>query len=293
MLNPTFKCRNLIKKTILVSMLIFFTMVLYGCNRNTLVKDILNNQEIIAHAGGGLDEMTYLNVQDSIAEHYALGTRLFEYDFAFSSDDYLIGIHYWESYLIGEGYSFENRMSLADYENTLIAGEYVGITFSNLLKLMNDEYQDIVIIMDTKEADMEKFYEAVVAEATAINIDLLERVVPQIYNEEMYDVLEAIYSFDSYVYTLYKTNATNEEVYDFIAKHKKIRILTVSTSRVNFMIEEEGYIDSVHKLNRKIFVHTINDFDLINYYKDSEIDGFYSDFITQSDMENLKATSKE
>lgn len=286
MLNPTFKCRNLIKKTILVSMLVFFTMVLYGCNRNTLVKDILNNQEIIAHAGGGLDEMTYLNVQDSIAEHYALGTRLFEYDFAFSSDDYLIGIHYWESHLIGEGYSFENRMSLAEYENTLIAGEYVGITFSNLLKLMNDEYQDIVIIMDTKEADMEKFYDAVVAEATAINIDLLERVVPQIYNEEMYDVLEAIHSFDSYVYTLYKTNATNEEVYDFIAKHKKIRILTVSTSRVNLMIEEEGYIDSVHKLNRRIFVHTINDFDLINYYKDSEIDGFYSDFITQSDMEN-------
>ncbi len=293
MLYSNFKCINLMKRTLIISMLVFLSMLLLGCNKNTTIKEIVNNHQIIAHAGGGLDEQTYLNVEDSITEHYALGTRLFEFDFAFSSDNFLIGIHYWESHLIGEGYSFENRMSLAEYENTLIAGEYVGLTFTNLLHLMNNEYPDIVIIMDTKESDMEKFYEAVVASAKAINEDLLDRIIPQIYNEEMYDVLEDIYSFDYYVYTLYKTNATNEEVYDFLSKHKKIRILTVSTSRVNFMTEEVGYIESIHKLGRRIFVHTINDFNQITYYIDNQIDGFYSDFVTESDLENHEQVIKE
>ncbi len=59
------------------------------------------------------------------------------------------------------------------------------------------------------------------------------------------------------------------------------------------MTEEVGYIESIHKLGRRIFVHTINDFNQITYYIDNQIDGFYSDFVTESDLENHEQVIKE
>jgi glycerophosphoryl diester phosphodiesterase len=270
-------------KNIIVSIIFFLSSIIIfvGCNRlENRISKIINKNQVIAHAGGGFDGLTYLNIEESIHEHYNNGTRIFEYDFALSSDDELIGIHYWESHLVGDGYSFNNRMTLEEYEKTLIAGEYTGITFINLLNLMKTDFLDIVIIIDTKESNIEFFYEKIVSDIKSVDENLISRIIPQLYNEEMYNLLENIQPFQYYVYTLYKTDASNQEVYEFLLEHEKIVILTVSSYRVQSMSED--YIKTIHELNRRVFVHTVNDHEAIIDLIEKGVDGIYTDFVYEN-----------
>ena len=51
---------------------------------------------LIAHAGGGIKGLTYMNSLEAIEFNYALGHRYFELDFSWTSDDQLVLIHDWK-----------------------------------------------------------------------------------------------------------------------------------------------------------------------------------------------------
>ena len=255
-----------------------------GCDINWLNNNpesrraTRNYNNIIAHAGGGLDGLTYLNSIECIYENYTEGTLLYEFDFLMSSDGDLIGVHAWESWAVGEGYSFSNRMSLEEYINTQIRGNYMGLTFTNLLYLLQtDYYIDITIIIDTKEPDKRVFYEQLIAEASAVDINLLDRIIPYVYSPDMYDMLEEMYSFPAYMYAIYQVDASNQDVYEFMSAHEKVRALAVGNSRANSM--SKSYIESLYNLGRRVFVHTIDSFQTMDSFREKGIDGFISNFI--------------
>jgi glycerophosphoryl diester phosphodiesterase len=236
------------------------------------------SNRIIAHAGGGMGGLAYLNSEEGLEYHYSQKTVLFEYDFAFSSDGHLIGIHNWENDLVGFGYSFYNRMSLAEYQNKKIAGKYRGMTFINLLGFM-EKYDDISIILDTKESNEVAFYQKVVDDVKFYNEALLDRIIPQLYTREVYQELESMYAFKQYIYTLYKTNDSNTQVYNFLKMHNKVKILTVSEKRIKHM--NDTYVENIYKLGKRVFVHTLNSFNDMDKYRQKGAEGFYSDFVTE------------
>ena len=52
-------------------------------------------------------------------------------------------------------------------------------------------------------------------------------MIPQIYHQDMFGEIEAIYPFKHVIYTLYASPDSAEEVLDFISKHKEIEALTI------------------------------------------------------------------
>lgn len=280
--------RNMhLKKRILLAVAVscgFFLMACQFLEKDPTTKNLsqidletINHNSIIAHASGGIDDYTYVNCVEAFVEHYEAGTRLFEIDFQFTSDDELVGVHYWSD--LGEEYSSENRVTLAEYEALQLKGQYTGITLKNLVTMMDEQYPDVAIILDTKEADYVKFFNKLVEDVSDINDNLLRNFIPQLYDEEMFTELENIHQFDFYIYTLYKTAATNEEVYLFLAANERIIILTVSVTRILSM--DADFINSVNALGRRIFVHTINSYEEMQTYHDLDVSGFYSDFIDE------------
>lgn len=233
---------------------------------------------IIVHAGGEIDGETYTNSVEAFQSNWAKGNTVFEFDFAYSSEGELIGIHNWEDNLVDPSWGFDNRPSLAEYENYKIAGKFSGMTFKHLLELMSIR-PEMAVVLDTKEDDVVAVYEKVVQDTLAYNPNLLSRIVPQLYYRSQYDEVEALYSFDNYVFTLYKTLDGNEAVKSFLSSHPKVSILTVSKTRVGLMSAD--YISEVQNLGVTVYVHTINSFDTIESLQEKGVNAFYSDSVSE------------
>ena len=89
----------------------------------------------------------------------------------------------------------------------------------------------------------------------------------------MLGYIKNIYDFKSVIYTLYRTNATDEQVIDFATKNG-IKAITMYTKRYS--------PDFVQKLKEKgiyTFVHPVNTVHEIRLYQETGVKGFYSDII--------------
>src|ERR1039458_4726270 len=51
---------------------------------------------MVAHAGGAVRGETYTNSRDALDQHYAMGYRVFELDFDWTSDGHLVISHDWK-----------------------------------------------------------------------------------------------------------------------------------------------------------------------------------------------------
>ena len=84
------------KKQITIYTLIAF-LLLVGWSLFAIKNKKLDNQpQLIAHAGGGINGLTYMNSLEAIDLNYSLGLRYFEIDFSWTNDDRLVCIHDWK-----------------------------------------------------------------------------------------------------------------------------------------------------------------------------------------------------
>ena len=75
------------KKTILTILIILQIVCFYS-------KEV-KPTKYIAHAGGGINNITYSNCLEALNLNYKLGHRVFEIDFSCTSDNKLISLHDW------------------------------------------------------------------------------------------------------------------------------------------------------------------------------------------------------
>ena len=160
----------------------------------------------IAHAGGIIDGYDYTNCLEAILTNYNNGHRVFEIDFAVTSDNKLVCKHGWKT-VLQEGGTPDTPMDEQTFMSTPILGQYTPLSFETLCQLMN-EYPDIWVVTDTKNSKTEAVqqdFEMIVNTARECGMEsVLDRLIVQIYNEEMYDTVYNIYPFRSWIYTLYK-----------------------------------------------------------------------------------------
>ena len=160
----------------------------------------------IAHAFGGIDGVSYTNSLEAFRENYAKGHRTFEVDFSVTSDDRLVCLHDWDK---GEqnGVTTGGATSEDEFLSAKFAGKYTTLSLAGLFDLMK-EYPDIWIVTDTKdggEKQVKRDFEILVATAKEMNAeDTLARFVVQFYNEKMFRVIEDVWPFDNYIFTLYQ-----------------------------------------------------------------------------------------
>lgn len=232
---------------------------------------------LIAHAGGavrmGPDVQTYANSLAAIAENYTLGHRIFELDFQVTADSGLAAVH--------DGVTAGNENGI--FMNTAEWQATGGTTIGDVLDQMMIN-TDMFIVTDTKRYDIVAF-QIIYDEAAKRDINLLNRIIPQIYTCSMYDEVMAVYDFPSLIFTTYNTSETPEEIVGFVSRKENVRVITTPAG-------EEGVSRQLTQLANQtgilVYAHTLNDYEDIGAMRAQGVYGLYTDLLVPSDFERYE-----
>lgn len=280
------------KKKLLYSSLLLFALVILLVTTLYRPQDRFPREgflahRMIAHAMGGIGDLTYSNSYEAFTANYEKGLRVFEADLLLSKDGQLIARHEWgESFtkMMGQEEAMDPGTHPAvwtfeEFKAAKIKGQYEPLSWEDILDLM-EQHPDMYLVTDTKQIEPEEIDEIfnIIAD-TAKKRDpaLLDRIVPQIYYESMWDAIEAIYPFKSVIYTLYQTHDSDDQVIRF-AKEKGLAAITMSETRAN-----ENLVSELAKIGIPSYVHTINDKEKVLKFKRMGVYGFYTDFLGEED----------
>lgn len=248
---------------------------------------------VVAHAGGGYREAhqnnIYTNLLDTTIQNYNLGHRVLEFDFMLTTDGALAATYNWKN----ENGEEEKKTAQQWLEQTEVNG-VVGRTM--LIGDIMDQMmvnKDMFMITDTKiikvGEDMKKQFQIIREEAMKRDPELLKRIIPQIYNMKMYDVITEIYPFQSIIFTFYQTKGvSDDELFEFVSQHDDIKVVTT-------WYDERGRFDVVRRLNEQgklAYAHTVNSYEEIAALKEKGIHGIYSDYLLPRDWQTYIDISK-
>lgn len=241
----------------------------------------------IAHAFGGILGNSYTNSREAFLLNYQLGHRLFEVDFDVTTDNRTVLAHDADGWRTNAVVKADSDVQIAanpdptafTYDNfmsSLWYDKYHPLDIDALFQLLQ-EYPDIYIITGTKYFDEEhvslQFSEFV---NTAKNYDegILNRFIPQIYHQEMLDMIMNIYPWKSVIYTLYSDpDWTPENVLEF-ATDSGVKFITMWGSLV-----EQGTLDLWKTAEIKVAAHTINNLTQANRLRSLGVSIIYTDFL--------------
>ena len=273
------KCKWLLWSVIIG---IFVYDCIYFYNQFCGENKIWEKYTTIAHAGGIIDGNTYSNCEEAIKSNYEKGQRIFEIDLALTSDDKIVGKHDWEEHIIQEGMVPGYIPSEEEFLEKPLWGKYTPLTFGRLCKVMS-EYEDIWIMTDTKYADAEynrKFFKILVETAKESGLEkVLERIIVQVYSEGMQDVVNEVYPFKSYIFTLYQLEFKGDEKeflqYVRYSKKNNIDAITMSEQRISPQL-----IEIADRYGIEVYVHTLNEVERANEVFEYGVHGIYTDSLT-------------
>lgn len=238
----------------------------------------------IAHAMGGLDGKDYLNSIDGFYPAYQKGYRVFETDILLTTDNVAILKHRWGKKLSDPTTKKGHPVSYYTFKHTKIYGKYTPTSFLDLLNLMQ-KYPDIYIMTDSKStetADVKKEFNILVNTAKKVGKeDLLDRVIVQIYNQNMYWAVKSIHPFKHFVYTTYKQpDAAFYKMVKF-CKANGIEGVTSPKNDIN-----DYRMELLAKEGIYSFTHSVNNSYYAKEYMRLGVYGVYSDFLSPAQVNN-------
>jgi phosphoglycerol transferase MdoB-like AlkP superfamily enzyme/glycerophosphoryl diester phosphodiesterase len=233
---------------------------------NCINSSCISMPEFIAHAGGGIQGLTYTNSLEALDKNYAGGFRYFEVDLSWSRDDQLVLIHDWDQ-------SYKNLFNRQDgpptalyFKNLKMNDGLTQMTLDDLFQWL-DHHPDAKIVTDVKERNIDalKFLS---------QSDYMDDFVVQVYNES--EISSAIdLGCQDIILTLYNVDYDNAKVLQ-IADNYALFGITMTKERAL----EEDLLKKLQEKGISTFIHTINDPQEITDLKALGADGFYTDFNT-------------
>lgn len=244
----------------------------YQTKRYSFTYDWLGEQPAtIAHGFGGVQGHTATNSKEALEQSYAAGCRIFECDFTLLGDE--IALLHDE----GSGQKFTGLETGYSYDDFMRANIYDTLTPISLdeVLIFLSEHPDMYLITDSKyshEPENAYVFSSLVRRAKRVDEAILDRMIPQIYNRDMLNVVMSIYPFPSAIFTMYQTTDSPEEVARF-CQASGIEVVTYNAVRISEclpIMERKG----LHSL-----VHTVNDAEAAASYYAMGIRGIYTDFL--------------
>lgn len=236
-------------------------------------------EPLIAHSGGALRTATenriYTNGLSALVQNYDLGHRVFELDFQRTTDGDLAAVH--EGFVEGDDNGI--LMTAGEWKQYTGMGNIQPMLVSDVLDQMLIN-QDMFIVTDTKGRDSTDF-DILYRAASKRDLSLLNRVVPQIYDRDMYDSVLSVYDFPSVIFTTYDTDETPQEVMAFAAGKENIHVVTIPYSEGYYNRE---YIELAEKAGILLYMHTLNAYEDITLLRKEGIHGLYTDLLLPSDF---------
>lgn len=225
----------------------------------------------VAHGLGGIDGVTYTNSLEAFEANYKAGFRVFEVDLRLTADGQLAAVHDVPEHEDG------SLMTLAEYKAMRIEGKYTPLSFEDVVMLMK-QYPDIYMITDTKKKSkdlLREQFSLIVETANRVAPEVLDRIIPQLYNEKTFDLIMGIYDWKSIVYTMYALKEFSEkEVIDF-AYRQGIQVITTSKSK-----SQQSFFDQLYERDIQVYMHTFNTREEMQELTARGVTGVYTDFLT-------------
>ena len=233
----------------------------------------------IAHALGGLDGKEYLNSRESFLSMYNQGVRLFELDLSRTSDGVWVCRHNWnESMGQWEG-TGKKVLTERAFTSNKIYGKYTPMTLEDFFLLLKD-YPDAFVMIDSKQYSvrnyqmtLEDYCEYVEIAQAAGAGEVLNQIIPEIYNKAMFPGTAMIYSFPSYIYSLWQEGIAS------FCREKKIPAATIYWKYWSYEAEEIFEKQGIH-----LYVYTVNDRNQARKYIAAGAEGICTDFLTTEDL---------
>lgn len=250
---------------------------------------------VVYHGCGGIDDKTYTNSREALLKNYADGARLFEIDFSMSADGEPVCAHDWNmEYRImdipfvktEDGREEPVPLRVEDFKKHVIQGKYTPMSLEDLYDIMR-ENKDMYVITDTKDGDTDSInvmFQAFVDVAERGDSSVLDRIIPQVYNNKMFSQIMEIHDWKSVVYTLYNYGDSfrYQRVYSF-ARENGIKVFTTSTDRDDMI-----FINPMVERGAKFYMHTYNVLEEVEEILDhKKIYGVYTDFLAPDALDRF------
>ena len=242
-------------------------------------------EQLIAHAGGSIDGISYTNSLNAIEQSYKNGFKVFEVDFAYSLDGHMVCKHDWE-YNIQEGNESGEVWDKETFLSVPLHGKYIPIDIILLCEFM-EEHPDVYIITDTKDTKQDLVRRDFLSIIEDIRISgheqVLDRFVIQIYNDSMYDTIYDIYPFKNWIFTFYNIWGGDSGEFKDISEfcyQKGINNITCW-----YMYASDEVLDIAKNYNINVYVHTVNDIDEAKLLLKRGVRGIYTDDIIPKCLE--------
>lgn len=246
----------------IVSPMLLLTIIFGGCAETSEDYSWTDNRTIV-HALGVANGESYTNSLEALNNSLAQGQTVFEVDLALTSDDELICAHDTVTLMGEDNRAFLEGKELCDitkdeFMSLKIRDKYTPLCMEDLILVMKD-HPDMYIVTDTKEDRQEgikKQFDNIVELAKKNKCSkVLDRIIPQIYNEDMLSTLQKIYPWKSYIYTSYYTQDVDWDEDKFIdfAYDKGVKVLAVFAGRGT-----DSLLETANSLGLKVYVHTYN-----------------------------------
>lgn len=243
--------------------------------------DWQSGNPLIAHAFGEVDNKIETNSKEAFINAWENGFRVVEGDFTYTSDGVLVLRHDFEkdgSYARLEIKTDQDKvMDSETYMNTPVIFTQTPLRAVDLLYLMA-EYPDMYLVTDTKDTDkatVQRQFRDIVSIAKNIgHPEVLDRIIPQLYNKEMIQWVKEIHPFENWIFTLYLYNNPD---YDDIANYCKANGIQTVTLHVDRATKEN--VSKLKAKGLKVYAHTTNRYLTMKNLLDVGVDGIYTDRI--------------
>jgi len=237
---------------------------------------------IIAHSGGGIDGFVKTNSKEAWLNEYNNGTRIFDADLSFTSDDVIVLRHEWSDDLGQNNISEDRIPDYSEFMQTLIFNKYHPISIFDLIDFMND-HTDVYVACDFKDG-IEILEKLISTFKENHCTGLFDRIIVSLYDYEDYFKAKELYDFKNYAIRQYEDFPHN--YYELCAFCLKERIPICMVT--NNYIKEKDRFRILTKRGITVFVATVNDLKKYKRYKAKGISGIVSDWLTQNQLNEIQ-----
>jgi len=233
---------------------------------------------LIAHALGGIDGHDYTNSMEALELAYENGLRVFEGDMQLL-DGRVVMMHDEAGFCEASGLT-PGEFGYDEFMQAKLHGSYSTMDAADIIRFLS-EHPDAWFMTDSKYRENPKsaaILSAFVLEAMEYDSSVLDRVIVQVYNQNMLETAMDIYPFSSVLYTLYGSPDTDAQVLSFCLR-SGVSAVTAPIYRMT-----EDFSAALNAAGIKSLVHTVNDADEINAFVDTGVSGIYTDFALPADL---------
>ncbi len=221
---------------------------------------------IIRHGGGRIGNKNAKNTVSAFKNSAKKGYTVIEMDFGYTSDGVLVCNHDWKTGI----------QTYKQFRKIRVSNKYRPASAREVIRLMA-AYPKVYLVVDAKESDnIVKVYQELKNICYTLNVPkVMDRIIPQFYQQSELSQLKKIYNYKDYIFTLYRLNVKTPSQYAKIAKFCKknhINVVTIPKGRVTSKV-----VKYFKKYKIKVYTHTVNYQGQWEKYRAMGVSGIYSD----------------